>query len=153
MNVLIADDDKTFTHLIGAELRLLGWTVTVANDAMQAVMFAVRARQDAIVLDVQMPGGTGVNALKKLKSSSKTKSIPVIIVTVSADPTMEPMLLEMGAAAFFTKPVAIDALHQRLRELCGGAPDANVVEPGAPPGDEPKAEIEQESIDDFDRFD
>jgi CheY-like chemotaxis protein len=45
---------------------------------MQAVMFAVRSPQHAIVLDVQMPGGTGIDALRKLKESAKTKSIPVV---------------------------------------------------------------------------
>src|SRR5690348_6006866 len=54
MNVLIADDDKTFAQLLAAELRERGCRVTIASDAMQAVMFAVRAPQDVIILDVQM---------------------------------------------------------------------------------------------------
>src|SRR5690348_15001686 len=98
MNVLIADDDKTFAQLLAAELRQLGCRVTVASDAMQAVMFAVRASQDAIVLDVQMPGGTGVDALRKLRKSAKTQTIPVVIVSASTDPGVEAALTQMGAA-------------------------------------------------------
>lgn len=153
MNVLIADDDKTFALLLGAELRSLGWRVTIASDAMQAVMFAVRSPQHAIVLDVQMPGGTGFDALKKLKKSAKTKSIPVVIVSVSSDPSIETTFLELGASAFFRKPVAADALDGALRQLCRVGSGASVAETDAPAASERKEETPSSAIDEIDRFD
>jgi CheY-like chemotaxis protein len=55
----------------------------VAHDAMQALMGAVRSLPDAIVLDVHMPGGTGIEALRKLKASSKTFGIPVVVLSAA----------------------------------------------------------------------
>jgi DNA-binding response OmpR family regulator len=51
MNLLIADDDKTFCQLLEAEMRPAGWRVTIAADAMQTIMYAQRAQPNVIVLD------------------------------------------------------------------------------------------------------
>ena len=53
---------------------------------MQVMMLAMRARPDAIVLDINMPGGTGMEALKKLKASVKTAHIPVLVLSGSISP-------------------------------------------------------------------
>jgi FixJ family two-component response regulator len=63
-----------------------------------------------IVLDINMPGGTGVDALRKLKRSVRTATIPVIVVSGSEDAAMPAMVLELGASEFLAKPVDRDAL-------------------------------------------
>ena len=70
MKLLIADDDATLCLLLSTELQAKGWKVEVARDAMQTIMYAIRGQPDCIVLDIQMPGGTGIEALKKLKASA-----------------------------------------------------------------------------------
>lgn len=121
MNVLIADDDKTFCQLLAAEMQSAGWRVTIASDAMQTIMFALRSQPDVIVLDIQMPGGTGIQALRKLKASSKTDKIPVVVVSGSTDPSMESSVLALGAARFIPKPIDISTIGQTLIDLSGGA--------------------------------
>ena len=69
LSILVADDDQVFTQIVEAAMKKAGWAVTVARDAMQAVMFAVKAPPNLIVLDITMPGGNGVAALQKLKAS------------------------------------------------------------------------------------
>lgn len=110
MNVLIADDDQTLCLMLAAQMKAKGWKVAVARDAMQTVMFAMRDRPDAIVLDIQMPGGTGIEALKKLKASTKTASIPVVVLSGNIEPTIEADVVGLGAAQFARKPVDVDAL-------------------------------------------
>ena len=117
MKLLIADDDRTFCFLLAAEMRSKGWTVDVASDAMQTVMFAMRGQPDAILLDIQMPGGTGSEALRKLKASTKTAWIPVIVCTASADPATELSVRQLGATEFIRKPLDADALDAMLRTL------------------------------------
>jgi DNA-binding response OmpR family regulator len=117
MKLLIADDDRTLCLLLAAEMRAKGWTVDIASDAMQTVMFAMRGQPDAIVLDIQMPGGTGVEALRKLKASTKTAAIPVVICSGSTEPTAEASVRALGAAQFIQKPVDVDALSAVLLEL------------------------------------
>ena len=123
MRLLIADDDRALSALLSTRLRALGWTVDVAHDAMQALMFAVRSAPDVIMLDIAMPGGTGIEALKKLKRSAKTMQIPIVVLSGSIEPEEEPRVLGLGAVAFLRKPPDIDALNELLLKLVG-APSA-----------------------------
>ena len=117
MKVLIADDDPVITHLIRAGLRAKGWAVEVAADAMQTVMFAMRAQPDVIVLDINMPGGTGITALRRLKASMITKFIPIVVLSGSTDPSAPATVQSLGAESFLPKPVDIDELDAALRKL------------------------------------
>lgn len=117
VKLLIADDDQTLCLLLATEMRAKGWKVDVAHDAMQTVMFAVRGQPDAILLDIQMPGGTGIEALKKLKASTKTASIPIVVLSGRMEPTIEADVLGLGAVRFVRKPVDVTALHTLLSEL------------------------------------
>lgn len=116
MKVLLADDDRVLTTLLSAGLRAKGVVPIVAHDAMQAFMIAMRSPPDVIVLDVQMPGGTGLEALKKLKSSVKTSQIPVVVLSGSLEPRASDNIKSLGAAEFLLKPIEPDALYE---VLCG----------------------------------
>jgi len=117
MNLLIADDDKTFCELLGVEMRSQGWGVTIAADAMQTIMYALRVQPKVIVLDIQMPGGTGVTALRKLKASTRTAAIPVLVVSGSTQTDMESTVLAAGAARYIAKPVDFTHLGAVIEEL------------------------------------
>jgi CheY-like chemotaxis protein len=117
--ILVADDDPIFTRLITASLRTKGWTVIAAVDAMQALMYAIRSQPDAILLDINMPGGTGIKTLQQLKASSKTVHIPVVVMTGLADPTLAATVASLGADGFVPKPIDLDAMHRTLQTLMG----------------------------------
>lgn len=117
MKVLLADDDPVLVHLLRSGLRAKGWDVEVAADAMQAVMFAMRSPPDVLVLDINMPGGKGTTALKRLKASVKTQFIPVLVLSGTADADAPGTVRGLGASGFLPKPVDIDDLHRTLRQL------------------------------------
>jgi DNA-binding response OmpR family regulator len=119
MKLLIAEDDRALALLLSTRLREKGWVVDLAHDAMQALMFAMRSVPDAIMLDIAMPGGTGIDALKRLKRSAKTSHIPVVVLSGSIEVKDEPNVLASGAAAFMRKPPDIDALNDILLKLVG----------------------------------
>jgi DNA-binding response OmpR family regulator len=119
MKLLIAEDDRALALLLSTRLREKGWVVDLAQDAMQALMFAMRSVPDAIMLDIAMPGGSGIDALKRLKRSAKTSQIPVVVLSGSIEAKDEPNDLASGAAAFMRKPPDIDALNDILRRLVG----------------------------------
>jgi len=115
MKILVADDDRVLNHLLASRLRALRCDVSTAFDAMQALMSAMRQPPDVIVLDIHMPGGTGIEALKKLKASTKTALIPVIVLSGSMDPEAASKLVqELGAAAFIPKPVDPEQVYQAI---------------------------------------
>ena len=119
MKILVADDDPLMVQLLRTGLRGQGWNVLVAADAMQVGMFAMNQAPDAILLDINMPGGTGVTALKRLKQSVKTSQIPVIVLSGTTDPEIPDTVRAMGAEAFLPKPVDLDEVIRLLRELLG----------------------------------
>ena len=117
MNVLLADDDRVITHLLSARLRAAGWTVSVAQDAMQTVMFAIRTVPDVIVLDINMPGGNGVDALTRLKASTKTSQVPVVVLSGTVDRAVAEKVRTLGAVEFLSKPVDVDELLEVLQRV------------------------------------
>jgi CheY-like chemotaxis protein len=118
--ILVADDDPVTLETLGAQLRAAGFQVVTAMDAMQALMVAQRAAPDLVLLDIQMPGGTGLNALKRLRTSSKTQGIPVIVISVLTGPVRQEALA-LGAVEFFPKPVDFERLRESLARLLESA--------------------------------
>ena len=114
MKILLADDDRVLTHLLSTGLRAKGAEITVVHDAMQAFMSALKLQPDIVILDVQMPGGTGTEALKRLKQSTKTSHIPVVVLTGSVEPKASLSFKALGATEFLLKPLDPDALYRVL---------------------------------------
>ena len=85
-------------------------------------MLAMRARPDAIVLDINMPGGTGMEALKKLKASVKTAHIPVLVLSGSINPADQSTVIELGASEFLAKPANPEQDYETVVRLAGGPP-------------------------------
>jgi DNA-binding response OmpR family regulator len=115
--ILVADDSRFQLGLLKSALADNGFDVIVAQDAVQAGMMAVRNLPDAIVLDINMPGGSGIEVLKRLRRSVKTKNIPVLIVSGSDDSDIRQVATELGAAEFLPKPVDMNQLITAIRHL------------------------------------
>lgn len=122
MKILVADDDKVISTLICATLRRAGHSPIPAFDAMQALMFAMRAPlPDAIILDLNMPGGGGFETLKKLKSSARTAGIPVLVITGNSNPSAATTATDLGAVAFLPKPVVPEMMLEELDRVLSGS--------------------------------
>jgi CheY-like chemotaxis protein len=120
VRILVADDDRVLSQLICAVVREAGHVPIPAYDAMQAMMFAIRPPiPDCIILDINMPGGTGIETLRKLKLSARTAAIPVIVITGSTDAGVEDQVRSLGAATFLGKPIVPEALLVALRKALG----------------------------------
>ena len=118
MRILVADDDRVISHLVSSALRQAGHTPIPAFDAMQALMFAMRAPlPDAIILDLNMPGGGGFETLKKLKSSARTSDIPVIVLSGDSSDAAPSTVKELGAAAFLSKPLVPEMMLAELERI------------------------------------
>jgi DNA-binding response OmpR family regulator len=114
MTILLVDDDRILTSLLSTKLQRMGLDVVVAHDAMQAFMQATRVNPDAIILDLNMPGGTGIDVLKKLKASAKTSAVPVIVLTASKKSSEQQEIMGLGASAFVYKATAMHRIETIL---------------------------------------
>ncbi len=117
MLILLADDDPVQTLLLTTRLKQKGYKVDTAINAVQAWTVASRRPPDAVILDIQMPNGSGYAVLKQMKSSSKTKSIPVIVLSGSINANDKVKLRELGADEFLDKPVDMANLFSALSRL------------------------------------
>jgi CheY-like chemotaxis protein len=115
--VLVADDDKVWVELLRHKLRERGFEVVTAYDCIQTLMVAMKSDVDAIVLDVQMPGGTGEATLLRLRSSTRTGAVPVVVVSALSDEQLPERLKALGADAFLRKPVDADEVCKTLCEV------------------------------------
>ena len=125
MRVLIADDDRVWVRLLYERLRRRGYEVDIAYDGATTKMMAIKHLPDAIILDLKMPGGSGVEALAMLKKSSKTALIPVLVVSGIPGPRAVQALMERGASGFLAKPARPEDVEQALDSMLAGT--------GAPP--------------------
>jgi CheY-like chemotaxis protein len=118
--VLVVDDDRVISHLVASLLRQKGYKIMSAFDAVHAMIQAMRAPAvDAIVLDINMPGGSGEDTLRKLKISTRTADIPVIILSGSIDATGQDRVRLLGAAAVLSKPLVPEELFKALASALG----------------------------------
>ena len=116
MKILIADDDRVHVRMVSNFLRQKGMEITPVYDGIQTLMFTRRISPDLIILDISMPAGGGFEVLKKLKASSLTAHVPVVVLSGSIDAADQSRVLESGADAFVTKPAEYEELY---RVLCG----------------------------------
>jgi DNA-binding response OmpR family regulator len=122
--VVVADDDKVVVALVTELLRQKGFNVFQAFDAMQAMLGARQQNPKAVVLDITMPGGSGIDVLKKIRGMNSNSQIPVIILTGSNDPKIEKEVRDLGANEFLRKPVDPGVLDAALRRVLGLTADA-----------------------------
>lgn len=117
--ILIADDSRFQRQVLASSLTAKKFEIIYAVDALQTWMTALRSAPDLILLDINMPGGTGIEVLKRLRVSSKTQQIPVIVVSSEENPNIESTSRELGAADFLHKPVNEQKLNQAVDRALG----------------------------------
>lgn len=118
LKVLVADDDKMLSQMLCSVLRQAGHKPIPAFDSVQAMMIAMRPPMpDLVLLDISMPGGSGLNMLTRLKNSSKTGDIPVIVISGNTEQQTPDDARKLGAARFVPKPVDPSMLLQIIREV------------------------------------
>jgi adenylate cyclase len=113
--VLVVDDNEMNRDMLSRRLSTRGYSVTVAGEGEAALRLLAAQRFDAVLLDVMMPGITGIEVLSRIRSSSSESDLPVIMVTArdAAEDVVE--ALRLGANDYVTKPLDFPVVLARLR--------------------------------------
>jgi DNA-binding response OmpR family regulator len=114
-NVLIVDDEQVILDILTTELVGCSYECTTAISAEQALEKLVDQDFDAILLDVMLPGKSGIEALRII--SSKYQDVPVIMMTAVNDVQTAVEAMKLGASDYITKPFNLEALEACLRNL------------------------------------
>ena|ERR1700676_4153182 len=84
-NVLLVDDDPALVEVLELRCRAIGLQTRTAHNALAALQQACREPPDVICLDVEMPGGNGLNACELLAGEPRLANVPVIVLTGKTD--------------------------------------------------------------------
>lgn len=117
MKIMMVDDDLMLLQMAGLILQGLGHKTVHALDASQVLSMAQREKPDLILLDINMPGGTGTDLLMKLKRSSLTSGIPIIVISGTQDADTRAIVAQGGAQGFISKPWNLATFAKDLREM------------------------------------
>jgi two-component system phosphate regulon response regulator PhoB len=115
--VLIVEDEPAIAELISINLRHAGYEVTVAATADQAISEVDRVLPDLVVLDWMLPGQPGVALAKRWRSQSRTRELPIIMLTARAQEGDKVAGLDAGADDYLTKPFSTNELLARIRAV------------------------------------
>jgi len=117
--ILVVDDEKDWSKMICLRLHNEGYKLDTAMDTYQAVTQTIKLEPDLVLLDIMMPAGGGFEALKNIRNNSKVLATPVIIVTAKGDKASKDTAEQLGISGYFTKPVDMDALLAKIKEVLG----------------------------------
>jgi len=112
--LLLIDDDEGLAALLADYLRLEGFEVTTAHTVEDGVRGALATPPSLVILDVMLPDGSGVDALRRIRASS---AVPVMMLTARGDPVDRILGLELGADDYVPKPCTPRELVARVRAI------------------------------------
>ena len=117
--ILIADDNQDNITHVEHFLKFKEYEVHVAHNGKQAMEMALELSPHVILMDVQMPVMSGLEAMQKLREIEDTKSIKLIALTARASEKDRTACLEAGADAYLSKPFRLKELAKLIEELLG----------------------------------
>lgn len=110
--VLVVDDEVPILRTLTVNLRARGYEVDAAADGSEALRLAARHRPDAVILDLGLPGLTGLEVIGGLRGWT---DVPIIILSARGAERDKVAALDAGADDYVTKPFGMDELFARLR--------------------------------------
>lgn len=117
-NVLIVEDERHIARLLDHVLRKEGYGVRVTSDAEQALAAIAETTPDVVLLDLGLPGMSGLDFLRIIRQDSRWKDLVVIVLSAHWFQHDDQTLAEAGATAQCPKPMAPSKLIRKLRD-CG----------------------------------
>lgn len=116
-NIFVVDDEEDILELIRINLDREGYKVTCIEAGEECVKKAREKLPDLIVLDLMLPGIDGLDVCKILKNDSKTRHIPIIMLTAKGEESDIVTGLELGADDYMTKPFSPKILTARIKAV------------------------------------
>lgn len=116
-SVLVVDDEEDLLELVRYNLTREGYRVTCVATGEEALKAARKQPPDLIVLDLMLPAVDGLEVCRRLKSESKTRDIPIIMLTAKSEESDMVAGLERGADDYIAKPFSPRVLTARVKAL------------------------------------
>ena len=118
--ILVVEDNEKNMKLFRDVLGATGYRTVEATTGGEAVLLATEQAPDLVLMDIQMPGVDGVEALRRLRADERTAAIPVLAVTAQAMQGDREHFLAEGFDGYLSKPVNVRELIGTVRQYCDG---------------------------------
>ena len=112
--ILVTDDSAMIRRIVGQIIQQLGHKVLLAENGEKGYALTKSAKPDLVIMDVEMPVMTGIEATARIKSDPETSHIPVLIFTSLGSEEDIMKAKQAGCAGFLNKPVSKEALQESI---------------------------------------
>lgn len=115
--ILLAEDNQANIDTISGYLQSRGYDIILAENGQQAINLATEKSPDLIIMDIQMPGMNGLEAIRHLRNEPRFLDMPIIALTALAMPSDRTACLAAGANEYLTKPIKLKQLVFTIQQL------------------------------------
>jgi two-component system cell cycle response regulator DivK len=115
--ILIVEDNDKNLKLVRDVLQVKGYATIEAETGEDGVRLAVEHRPDLVLMDIQLPGISGIDALRALRANPTTATIPVIAVTASVMQQDRSQIMEAGFDGYIGKPLDLKPFLEAVRAM------------------------------------
>jgi two-component system, cell cycle response regulator DivK len=118
--ILLVEDNERNLKLLRDVLDYAGYDVRVARTAEDGISLAASEPPDLVLMDLQLPGIDGMEALRRLRESPRTADIPVVAVTAQAMKDDRERALDAGFNGYIEKPISVRTFPDQVRRFLSG---------------------------------
>jgi CheY-like chemotaxis protein len=122
--ILIVEDDHNSRKLVRDLLDFHGYKTLEAATGEEGVRLSVQFRPALILMDIELPGINGIEALERLRQDPATRAIPIIAVTASVMPHDRQKVIGAGFDGYHRKPIAMKDFLKDVRQVLDRRPEA-----------------------------
>lgn len=115
--LLLVEDEEDIAALIKLQAEISGYKLHVEVDGLNGLRAIEREKPDLVILDVMLPGQSGLDLCRKVKGNPDLKNIPVIMISAKSEELDVVLGLELGADDYVTKPFSAKILFSRIRAV------------------------------------
>lgn len=115
--LLLIEDEEDIAALIKLQADISGYRLLVEVDGLNGLRAVEREKPDLVILDIMLPGQSGLDVCRKIKSNPATKEIPVIMISAKSEELDVVLGLELGADDYVAKPFSPKILFSRIRAV------------------------------------
>src|ERR1700680_3657256 len=115
--ILLIEDEEDIAALIKLQAEISGYKLHGEVDGLNGLRAIEREKPDIVILDIMLPGQSGLDVCRKMKANNDLKDIPVIMISAKSEELDVVLGLELGADDYVTKPFSPKILFSRVRAV------------------------------------
>lgn len=115
--ILMIEDEEDIVDLIRLQAELAGYTIISESDGLTGYLTAEKEKPDLILLDIMLPGLSGLDVCRKIKNNPALNAIPIIMISAKSEELDIVLGLELGADDYVTKPFSPKILFSRINAV------------------------------------